>query len=106
MTRGSVWWVDFDPATGSEIQKIRPAVIVSNDRANAILSRVIVVPMTSNVTKLYPGNASVTVGTIHGRVMADQIMAADKVRLKKKIGTLSAADLQDVDNALYKQLDL
>jgi mRNA-degrading endonuclease toxin of MazEF toxin-antitoxin module len=38
--------------------------------------------------------------------MADQIMAADKVRLKKKIGTLSPTDLQAVDDALYKQLDL
>jgi mRNA-degrading endonuclease toxin of MazEF toxin-antitoxin module len=44
MNRGEVWWVDFDPATGSEIKKIRPAVIISNDISNRILSRVVVIP--------------------------------------------------------------
>ena len=50
MTRGSIWWVEFDPAVGSEIRKTRPAVIVSNDLANRYLSRVVVVPLTSNIS--------------------------------------------------------
>ena len=44
MTRGSVWWVEFDPAVGTEINKTRPAVIVSNDIANQYLARVLVIP--------------------------------------------------------------
>jgi mRNA-degrading endonuclease toxin of MazEF toxin-antitoxin module len=40
MTRGDVWWVDFNPATGSEIQKTRPAVIVSDTVINAVIERV------------------------------------------------------------------
>jgi mRNA interferase MazF len=34
MKRGEVWWVNFDPSIGGEIQKQRPAIIVSNDAAN------------------------------------------------------------------------
>ena len=54
MLRGEVWWVEFDPAGGSEISKTRPDVIVSNNSANRNLSRLIVVPLTSNTEGLYP----------------------------------------------------
>ena len=61
MKRGEVWWVEFDPALGTEIKKTRPAVIVSNDAANRNLARVVVVPLTSNTGRAYPGEAVVTV---------------------------------------------
>ncbi len=60
MKRGEVWWVEFDPAVGSEIRKTRPAVIVSNDAVNRHLSRVFVVPVTGNTSRQYPGEALVT----------------------------------------------
>jgi mRNA interferase MazF len=53
MLRAEVWWVDFDPSLGGEIKKIRPAVIVSNDASNRSLNRLQVVPITSNVSRLY-----------------------------------------------------
>ena len=55
MKRKEVWWVNFDPSIGGEIQKQRPAVIVSNDLSNKHLNRVQVVPLTSKVQKIYPG---------------------------------------------------
>jgi mRNA-degrading endonuclease toxin of MazEF toxin-antitoxin module len=47
LRRGEVWWIAFDPSVGGEIQKTRPALIVSNNAANAALNRLIVVPLTS-----------------------------------------------------------
>ena len=61
MKRGEVWWVEFDPSVGTEIKKTRPAVIVSNDAANRNLNRVVVVPLTSNTGKAYPGEAVVSI---------------------------------------------
>jgi len=101
MTRGSVWWVDFEPAKGGEIQKVRPAVIISNDTANNFLNRVVVLPFTSNVKKTYPGNVVVRIQGKEAKAMADQIRTVDKSRLKNKIGELSWEDIQKI-NAIIK----
>ncbi len=106
MRRGEVWWVEFDPAVGSEIRKKRPAVIVSNDAANRNLARVVVVPLTSNTGRQYPGEALVTVGGKSSKAMADQIMAADKSRLTSLIDTLPKADLLAVEDAIKVHLGL
>lgn len=100
MQRGEVWWVEFDPSTGSEIRKTRPAVIVSNDAANRNLPRVMAMPMTSNVSRIYPGEAVVTVNGQPSKAMADQIMAADKRRLKSRLGSLDRDDLRAVEDAI------
>ena len=53
-TQGEVWWVAFDPSVGGEIQKTRPALVISNNAANAALNRVIVIPMTSQISRSIP----------------------------------------------------
>jgi len=106
MTRGSVWWVEFDPAIGSEINKTRPAVIVSNDIANQHLTRVVVIPLTSNTSRIYPGEAVITVNNQNSKAMTDQIMSADKSRLKKKIDVLSENDMLSIENAMKRFFDL
>ena len=106
MRRGEVWWVEFDPAVGSEVRKTRPAVIVSNDAANRNLARVVVVPVTSNTGRQYPGEAIVTVAGQSSKAMADQIMAADKARLKNQLGTLTKTDMLAVEHAIKVHLAL
>ena len=104
--RGEVWWVSFDPSLGGEIQKTRPAIILSNDAANTVLNRVIVVPITSQVAKVYPGEALVTVNGEQRKAMADQIMTASKQRLRSKLGALSRPDVTAVENAVLMQMGM
>ena len=106
MRRGEVWWGECDPAVGSEIRKTRPAVIVSNDAANRNLSRVVVVPVTSNTGRQYPGEAVVTVDGQSSKAMVDQIMAADKSRLKSQLDALSKADMLALEDAIKVHLAL
>ena len=102
MLRGEVWWVEFDPSVGSEIRKTRPAVIVSNDTAK----RVVVVPMTSNTGRVYPCEAVVSAGGQSSKVMADQIMTADKRRLKSMLCRLSNEDMRAVEDVIKVHLGL
>lgn len=106
MKRGEVWWVQFDPSVGSEIKKTRPAVIVSNDAANRNLSRVVVVPLSSNTVRQYPGETLVVVAGQSSKAMADQIMAADKARLTDQLGTLNKTDIQAVEDAIRLHLGM
>jgi len=106
MKRGDVWWVNFNPSIGGEIQKVRPAIIVSNDAANKFLNRIQVVPVTSKTQKVFPSEALVTVGGKKVKAVADQINTASKLRFTKKIGELSTDDLRKVETAIKVQLDL
>ncbi|MDX2113960.1 MAG: type II toxin-antitoxin system PemK/MazF family toxin [Alphaproteobacteria bacterium] len=106
MKRGEIWWVSFDPAQGSEIQKTRPAVIVSNDAANRVLNRAQVIPISSQVQKIYVSETLVRVLGKQGKVMADQIRTVDKSRIKTFINTVSDAELAGIERIIKIQLGL
>lgn len=106
MNRGEIWWIDFDPAVGGEIRKKRPAIIVSNNAANRNLNRVQVVPMTSNVSRIYPSEALVTLQGRQAKAMADQLTTVSKQRMMNKAGELSPDEMVAVELAIQVQLGL
>lgn len=104
--RGEVWWVTFDPALGTEIKKCRPAIVLSNNVSNKYLDRIQVVPLTSNITKVYASECLVYLEKQTGKAMADQIRTISTERLVKKIEKLKDSDLLAVEQAVRLQLEL
>ena len=106
LRRGDVVWVELDPARGTEIRKTRPAVVISNDSCNRYGSRVVVLPVTSNVSSLFPGEARIDLAGKPARVLGDQTRSVDKARLRSRIGRLRQEELREVEDAVKVTLGL
>ena len=104
--RGDIYWVALDPTLGTEIRKTRPAIVVSNDSCNTHGVRVVVLPVTSNVSSLYPGEARIDVQGKPGRALGDHVRSIDKRRLRRRIGHLTQDEIRAVDDALRVTLAL
>lgn len=115
MRRGDIYLVDLDPASGSEANKRRPAVIVSNDGANTAAARrgrgvVSVVPLTSNVTNVRAFQAMLPADETgldcDSKAQAEQVRSLDIGRCSGPIGSVPTVRMQDIDDALRLHLSL
>jgi mRNA interferase MazF len=115
MHRGDIVAVSLDAGRGSEASKIRPAIVVSNDAANATATRlargvITVVPITSNVVRVYPFQvllrADQTGLRQDSKAQAEQIRSVAVERIGKRIGRLPAAVMTELDEALRVHLAL
>ena len=115
MRRGEIRWVDLDPVRGPESDKRRPAVIVSNDGANATANRlgrgvVTVVPVTSNTKRIYPFQvllSATRTGLPHdSKAQAEQVRSVAVDRLGARLGVLSGSEVAALDEALRLHLAL
>lgn len=115
MRRGDVRMVDLEPVRGAEANKRRPAVIVSNDAANTTAARlgrgvVTVVPLTSNVRRLYPFQVLIPAGSgglaRDSKARAEQVRSVSAERVGALLGRLPAGTMSSLDEALRLHLAL
>lgn len=115
MRRGDVRLVDFEPVRGSEANKQRPAIVVSNDGANAVAARlgrgvVTVVPVTSSVARVFAFQVLLPAGQaglrVDSKAQAEQIRSVSIERVGPAVGRLEAATLAAIDDALRLHLEL
>lgn len=104
--RGQVWWVNLDPTVGSEIKKQRPCVVVSHDTMNKFRRTPVVVPLSHSAKAYPPVVVAVPSAGANSVAVIDQIRAVDKQRLVAAEGFLSAEDLEAVEDAILRVLDL
>jgi mRNA interferase MazF len=115
MRRGDVYWVDFEPVVGSESNKTRPAVVVSNDAANRAVQQrgrgvVTMVPISSNTDRVFPFQTLLRAADCglasDSKAQAEQVRTVATERLRGRIGAIPAASLQQLDDALRLHLAL
>jgi mRNA interferase MazF len=115
MRRGEIRLIDLEPVRGAEADKRRPAIIVSNDGANTTAARlgrgvVTVVPVTSNVTRVYPFQVLLVAGETglqgDSKAQAEQIRSVAVERIGPTVGVVSSATMAALDEALRLHLSL
>ncbi|MGB8380550.1 MAG: type II toxin-antitoxin system PemK/MazF family toxin [Dermatophilaceae bacterium] len=115
MLRGEIRLTDLEPVRGSEANKRRPAVVVSNDKANATAARlgrgvITVVPVTSNVTEVFPFQALLPADRtglrVDSKAQAEQVRSVAIQRLGPVVGRVPTQVMTAVDDALRLHLQL
>lgn len=115
MRRGELRMVELEPVRGSEADKRRPCVVVSNDGANRVAERlgrgvVTVVPVTTNVEKIYPFQVALSARETglprDSKAHAEQVRSIAVERIGDAVGVLPAALLASLDEALRLHLGL
>lgn len=112
MRRGEVWDADLDPVQGSEQAGIRPVVIVTHDSINASSGTVLGVPCSTYRPGRRVYASQVLLRAPAGELTADSVALGEqtrvlaKQRFKRRRGALSAADMNRLEQAILRALDI
>jgi mRNA interferase MazF len=102
--RYEIYFADLNPALGSELQKTRPVVIVSQHAMNRFLETVVVCPLTSRLHPQWRSRLQIRSTEKPSEIAVDQIRAISKKRLRGCIANLSdaeAAELRSIITEMY-----
>ena len=108
--RGEIYLVCLDPTIGSEINKTRPALVISNNINNKVADTVTVIPITSNVEKVFPFEvffpSKETGLSKNSKAKCNQVRTIDKRRLIKLLGKIPDEKVKEVEAALCIHLGM
>jgi mRNA interferase MazF len=115
MRRGDIYLVDYESARGGETDRARPAVIVSNDGANAAVERIgrgviTLVPLTTNTSRVHPFQVLLPAEECglpkDSKVQCERVRALARERLLKRVGAVPRHRMAEIDMALRRHLAL
>jgi len=104
IARYEIYYADLNPTIGSEIKKVCPVVVVSQDEMNIYLETIVVCPLTTKLHPQWRARLQITCANKKAEIAVDQIRTISKQRLEKKIDTLStieAAQLRKLITDMY-----
>ena len=109
--RGEIWYVEFEPNVGTEIDKTRPALIISNNHANELRTKVTLIPLTGTIPKHYSFIVYIIPDSDNNlnknsTIIVPDIVTFDKSRIKNKIGFLNPKTMNEVVEKLKIHLDI
>jgi mRNA interferase MazF len=102
--RYEIYFADLNPTRGSEISKIRPVVVISDDAMNTYLETVVVCPVTSKLHPAWRTRLQIECGGMTAEIAVDQIRTISKSRLRNRIDCLSkklASQLRRIITEMY-----
>lgn len=111
MKRGEIYFADLDPTIGSEINKKRPVLIVSNNANNKMANTVTIVPITSNIKKIYPFEVLLEAQDSGlpktSKAQCHQIRTISKIRIQgQKVGSANNKIMLQINSAIQIHLDI
>ncbi|HEV2112838.1 MAG TPA: type II toxin-antitoxin system PemK/MazF family toxin [Terriglobales bacterium] len=104
--RGEIWWASLDPTVGSEINKTRPCLMLSDNILNERRRTLVVIPLSSSPRPNPPLLMPLDCGNRSTVAVVDQIRAVSKERLRQRLGVVPPERLEHVEKALKHILEL
>ena len=108
--RGYVYFANLSPTVGSEINKVRPVIVVSNNINNLYAETITVIPITSNVNTIRSFEVFIPEGEAglpkDSKAKCDQVRTIDKLRFIKELGQLSVKYIFEIELAVRKHLEI
>jgi len=99
--RQEIYWVDLGKTVGTEIYKIRPCLVVSNDQQNKISSKIIIIPLTSQPVLYNHLHAKIILAGKAAYILPEQIRSISKRRFKSFLGSVNKEVMTKISNLLH-----